>query len=607
MSSIIVDLGDSGDYSEEEYEECKRWKREISLLDYDGFGEYVSVDSFMSDKFIGNISDVVENFKVGDIGKCVRRRGEDKFCVHFSELKHAIRLANRILSPIGGKFLTPGVFFFVLTMASYIVTKNPNSTHIDLIGFLQGGQKVTHVSKVYTTNEPDRKMYIGTLSKLLGIFDVVNAKMDCPRVWDLFADDIVDNPNIGLVSDLRPIVAITHRWENGEATYADILEQKRTNAILQKIRQECQRFRVSKMGVKSCKYPDLTKLGAIRRELLEHDEATCVWMDTICIDKTSSVELDEAIRSMHRWYSNATFVYLEANTTVKDWSSRGWTLQEGAAAKSLVVSPKHGKSFMELLSNEYWNDDKVCGLALERLYMPYNSMYWINLIDSRKTTKKEDRAYALIGLLELDFQIAYGEGNRAMDRLYGELMKQKGDVTWLMGDKFRNGNWTNLAQTRDGVQYRVSMREICYKKNLVSTYEEIRIVGPVLRMNAVEICGEYLDRLKRTEINNGSTYGDTFDISHSYRILLEEIGSECKHWWVPSNNILLYLCRYMKGNAKNFWRIISVRGTPDEWIPPSLSHVSIEVDYNTSIYKSNFMDDSQLGDTDNMGSMGRNL
>lgn len=34
-----------------------------------------------------------------------------------------------------------------------------------------------------------------------------------------------------------------------------------------------------------------------------------VWIDTCCIDKTSSAELSEAINSMYRWYSEALVCY----------------------------------------------------------------------------------------------------------------------------------------------------------------------------------------------------------------------------------------------------------------------------------------------------------
>jgi hypothetical protein len=65
-----------------------------------------------------------------------------------------------------------------------------------------------------------------------------------------------------------------------------------------------------------------------------------VWVDTCCIDKSSSAELSEAINSMFRWYKNAAicFVYLTdvpfVQNGMKDmfkesrWFTRGWTLQE---------------------------------------------------------------------------------------------------------------------------------------------------------------------------------------------------------------------------------------------------------------------------------------
>ena len=69
-----------------------------------------------------------------------------------------------------------------------------------------------------------------------------------------------------------------------------------------------------------------------------------VWVDTCCIDKSSSAELQEAINSMYRWYRDAEvcIVYLEdiekslreAYTTASEvartafetcrWAKRGW-------------------------------------------------------------------------------------------------------------------------------------------------------------------------------------------------------------------------------------------------------------------------------------------
>jgi len=81
------------------------------------------------------------------------------------------------------------------------------------------------------------------------------------------------------------------------------------------------------------------------------DDFEWVWIDTCCIDKTSSAELSEAINSMFNWYrlSEACYALLEdveiATTTASRddseerksfeqrfsnarWFTRGWTLQE---------------------------------------------------------------------------------------------------------------------------------------------------------------------------------------------------------------------------------------------------------------------------------------
>ena len=78
------------------------------------------------------------------------------------------------------------------------------------------------------------------------------------------------------------------------------------------------------------------------------------WIDTCCIDKSSSAELSEAINSMFRWYQNATkcYVFLSDVSTSSStgihlfsqqtptiqhsrWFTRSWTLQELLAPKSV--------------------------------------------------------------------------------------------------------------------------------------------------------------------------------------------------------------------------------------------------------------------------------
>jgi hypothetical protein len=88
------------------------------------------------------------------------------------------------------------------------------------------------------------------------------------------------------------------------------------------------------------------------------------WVDTCCIDKSSSAELSEAINSMFRWYHNAgkCYVYLSdvsiSGSINKDqssrwtwepafqksrWFTRGWTLQELIAPASVEFFSVEGE------------------------------------------------------------------------------------------------------------------------------------------------------------------------------------------------------------------------------------------------------------------------
>ena len=67
------------------------------------------------------------------------------------------------------------------------------------------------------------------------------------------------------------------------------------------------------------------------------------WMDTVCINKESSSELDESIRAMYRWYHGAAVcvAYLAETKDVGGmhgdvWFTRGWTLQELLAPKKVA-------------------------------------------------------------------------------------------------------------------------------------------------------------------------------------------------------------------------------------------------------------------------------
>ena len=169
------------------------------------------------------------------------------------------------------------------------------------------------------------------------------------------------------------------------------------------------------------------------------------WVDTCCIDKTSSAELSEAINSMFRWYQEAKicFAYLEDVpsdlliskwwTADIRWFSRGWTLQELLAPRQLEFFAADW-TFLGTKSDHCGvlsqmtmiHKEALDGRALERFSIAQR-MSWAS---SRTTTRPEDLAYCLLGLFDVNLPLLYGEGGeRAFLRLQEELMRGSDDHT----------------------------------------------------------------------------------------------------------------------------------------------------------------------------------
>ncbi|KAF8960781.1 hypothetical protein BDZ97DRAFT_1921861 [Flammula alnicola] len=92
------------------------------------------------------------------------------------------------------------------------------------------------------------------------------------------------------------------------------------------------------------------KLAGFCEVVAKESGVSLAWMNTICIDKDSSSELDESIRSMYNWYRHASIciTYLYNTSSLADmahdrWFTRGWTLQELLAPRRTQFYDKNWK------------------------------------------------------------------------------------------------------------------------------------------------------------------------------------------------------------------------------------------------------------------------
>ena len=182
-----------------------------------------------------------------------------------------------------------------------------------------------------------------------------------------------------------------------------------------------------------------------------------IWIDTCCIDKSSSAELSEAINSMYHWYQSAGICYayladvpalqtpdldtLQNYLTKSLWITRGWTLQELIApakveflcadwqrAEAIAVKSNQNEhlEFCQLLSRITGVDVDVLRGTKSRTALEIAvRMSWAS---ERVTTRPEDIAYCLLGLFDVSMPLLYGEGGKkAFIRLQEELMRNSDD------------------------------------------------------------------------------------------------------------------------------------------------------------------------------------
>jgi hypothetical protein len=232
------------------------------------------------------------------------------------------------------------------------------------------------------------------------------------------------------VGSVPPYAILSHTWGVDEVVFDDLINANTDHTTMKgwyKIQQSC--------------------------EQTLQDGLEYLWADTICIDKSSSAELSEAINSMFSWYRDSTICYaylcdLPA-VALEDsrWFCRGWTLQEMIAPREIKFYDKDWV-FKGLKSHFLDQLHRITGVdpvALQggnlRLISVARKMSWAS---NRQTTRPEDIAYSLLGLLGVSMPMLYGEGSRAFIRLQEEIVKEFDDESLFAWRRNTVGNYTGL-------------------------------------------------------------------------------------------------------------------------------------------------------------------
>ncbi|KAF3044867.1 hypothetical protein E8E11_007005 [Didymella keratinophila] len=162
----------------------------------------------------------------------------------------------------------------------------------------------------------------------------------------------------------------------------------------------------------------------------ERDRIDYIWIDTFCIDKEKDGEAGVD-------FDNS------------EWFDRGWTLQELIAPNEVIFYDKQwqliGKrsAMAQRLSRITKIDECVLTGLVDLGYMSIaKRMSWAS---ERKTTRKEDIAYCLAGLFDVNMATLYGEGSeKAFRRLQEEIMKDSDDESLFA--------WTNERDDQPTLQ-----------------------------------------------------------------------------------------------------------------------------------------------------------
>jgi hypothetical protein len=280
------------------------------------------------------------------------------------------------------------------------------------------------------------------------------------------------------IGEVPEYVILSHRWDEGEILFEDVLGEP----------------------LNSDNNPAKTKRGFTKVlgtcKLAASDGFQWVWIDSCCIDKSSSAELQEAINSMFKWYQEAQICYAYLSDVPDEpsgwskafdqsqWFTRGWTLQE-------LLAPCN----VEFYSAD-WSPigTKLCRAETVALITGIETAAlehgWMSGVDKfcaaqklswaahRLVSKAEDKAYCLFGLFNVNMPLLYGEGElKAFRRLQLAIYEESADHTLFLYTRSRSLHYAPLlAPSTEAFCRNENCRQCVYGKQcfpLDISYSEI--------------------------------------------------------------------------------------------------------------------------------------
>ncbi|KAI1160445.1 heterokaryon incompatibility protein-domain-containing protein [Nemania serpens] len=233
------------------------------------------------------------------------------------------------------------------------------------------------------------------------------------------------------------------------------------------------------------------------------DNLAYAWIDTCCIDKTNSTELNEgyvqAINSMFKWYKNARICYAylcdvdSAEDVFKSqstfwksrWFRRGWTLQELIAPGNLRFYDGNWRAI------GHKRDSQVAAALVQITHIPRIFLLGIVPMNeasvaqrmswaaNRVTRRTEDLAYCLLGIFGITMPMLYGEGEKAFLRFQEAIARHINDDSILAWGFSRDGSSYKPSGVRSGGALANSPSSFAYCSHIVPSNPSSHVGGPL--------------------------------------------------------------------------------------------------------------------------------